>query len=132
MEKEIWVPIFGYEGRYEISNKGKIRNNKLKILQTRLSKCGYERVSLRRRGQKSIQYLVHRLVAEAFIPNPYNKTEVNHLSGVRDQNNVENLSWVTREENQQYSYTNLGRKSNLEGKIGIKKLSSLNLRRVRQ
>jgi hypothetical protein len=126
------VPIFGYEGMYEISNKGKIRNNKLKILQTRLSKGGYERVSLRRRGQKSIQYLVHRLVAEAFIPNPYNKTEVNHLSGVRDQNNVENLSWVTREENQQYSYTNLGRKSNLEGKIGIKKLSSLNLRRVRQ
>lgn len=80
---------------------------------------GYKRVQLYNKG-KSKYILVHRLVAEAFIPNPKNKPQVNHKNGVRDDNRVENLEWTTAQENIQHSYSVLKRnpsKSNL-GKFG--------------
>lgn len=119
MIEEIWLAIKDYEGFYEISNLGRVRNYKTgRLLRLNKQKCGYIRVGLRKKGSKQIKYLVHRLVAQAFISNPYNKEEVNHLSGIRDQNNVGNLEWVTREENQQHSWKNLGRVSNAKGKTG--------------
>lgn len=109
---EIWLPIKGFEGVYEVSNMGQIRS-KDRIInhptgkavkrgsilrQFEHSKNGYMYVSLCKDG-KPKSYLVHRLVAEAFIPNPENKPCVDHINGIRTDCRVENLRWVTHEEN---------------------------------
>jgi HNH endonuclease. len=69
---------------------------------------GYRIVALYRNGKATMKY-VHRLVAEAFIPNPDNKPQVNHLNGDITDNRAENLEWVTGSENQLHSYKLLGR-----------------------
>ena len=76
-----------------------------------LAKSGYLRVQVCRNHKKYIK-LVHRLVAETFIPNPENKCEVNHIDGNKQNNNVENLEWVTRSENILHAYKVLGKKPN--------------------
>lgn len=94
--------------KYEVSNKGKVRivgteNN----LETDIIISGYERVTIN--GIDEYQgRLVHRLVATAFIPNPENKPQVNHKDGDRLNNNVENLEWVTVQENSHHSRDVLG------------------------
>ena len=112
--QEIWLPIPGYEGYYEASNFGNIRSverhvpvqkpgckphttfKKSKVLLPAKDKKGYERVGLTKNGKTA---KVHRLVAQTFISNPFNKPEVNHINGVKDDNRVENLEWVTSKEN---------------------------------
>lgn len=98
---EIWKDFITSNGYYQISNKGNIRFvlfNKGAIIgynPVNQYNCqGYKLASL---GGK--QYRVHRLVAELFIPNPDNKPEVDHINGIKDDNRVENLRWVTRSEN---------------------------------
>ena len=81
-------------------------------------RSGYLHVILRK-NNKSYDFYVHRLVANAFIPNPENKPEVNHKNGIRDDNRVENLEWVTRSENQTHSHAVLGHKSSTYGKCGV-------------
>lgn len=101
MIKEIiWKPIEGYEGLYEISNTGRVKSHqgRKKILNISLKKDGYVQVQLYKE-KKYKQFLVHRLVALAFIDNPDNKYEINHIDGVRDNNNVDNLEWCTSREN---------------------------------
>lgn len=110
---EEWRPIRGYEGRYEVSNVGRVRSSYkrqgfdgVRHLQRR--KAGYVKVDLGYKGAKKT-FDVHRLVAEAFIPNPANKTDVNHINGDKGDNRVSNLEWATRAENMAHSHEVLGR-----------------------
>ena len=99
---EIFVPIEGYS-KYQISNLGRIKSTvgKEKILKTWINK-GYYSVSLMKdKVQKN--HLIHRLVAQAFIPNPENKLEVNHIDGDTKNFNISNLEWSTHSENIHHS-----------------------------
>lgn len=101
--EEMWKDILGYDGVYQVSNFGRVRNvvRGNHILCQSVS-SGYPHVSLNRDGvQKS--FLVHRLVATLFVPNYDNKPEVNHIDGNKLNNNSTNLEWVTPKENQIHS-----------------------------
>ena len=89
---------------YSVSNFGRVKNNKKNTILSPRDLRGYKRVSLWYNG-KANDHRIHRLVAEAFIPNVENKPEVNHKNGIRNDNRVVNLEWVTGKEN--VSYDNL-------------------------
>lgn len=109
---EIWKDIIGYEGIYQVSNMGRVKSldrmvkhskggyakAKGKMIKTTIMPNGYIRVGLAVKG-KCKGFYVHRLVAEAFLPNPHNKEHVDHINTIRDDNRVDNLRWVTRKEN---------------------------------
>ena len=109
---EIWKDIKGYEGKYQVSNLGNIKSlshyyewrgakrlNKGKLLRPyKTGKCPYYTVQIAGKA-----HLVHRLVAETFIENPYGYTEINHKDENRLNNKVENLEWCTHEYNINYS-----------------------------
>lgn len=104
MENEIWKPVIGYENHYEVSNRGNVRSLMYKggrhihtIHQT-LKPSGYYEVILTE-NKKSFYKPVHRLVAEAFVPNPHNKLCVDHIDTNRQNNNASNLRWCTHKEN---------------------------------
>ena len=99
MEEE-WRPVKGYEGLYEVSNMGRVKSlyyGKERIMRTPDNSTGYRNVELARQTPK--RKLVHRLVAEAFIPNPMNLPVVNHLDGDKHNDCVFNLEWCTKKEN---------------------------------
>lgn len=111
MDREVWRWVVGYEGRYMVSNMGKVVS--VPCVQKRGSKSyhkpgitvadndnghGYRVLSLYSDGVQK-QVTVHRLVATAFIPNPDNLPEVNHIDGNKQNNCVSNLEWVTRRQN---------------------------------
>ena len=102
---EEWRDIKGYEGAYQVSSYGRIRsfkNNKVKVLKAQHHYKGYLFVTLLKNGI-SKKYKVHRLVAQAFIPNPNNYPQVNHKDEVKDNNVVENLEWCTASYNNTYN-----------------------------
>ena len=99
---EEWRDIEGYEGLYQVSNEGRVRNVKRnKVRSFSDNGCGYYNVLLSKNGNKTPHY-VHRLVAEAFIPNPNNLPEVNHKNEDKTLNTVENLEWCTSKYNMNY------------------------------
>lgn len=108
---EIWKDIEGFEGYYQISNKGNVRSvNRFDGVHDRqglpikqnLKQNGYLQVGLRKHGKRK-WFGVHRLVAIHFIENPDNKPQVNHIDGNKLNNTVENLEWVTGGENQTHA-----------------------------
>lgn len=102
----IWKDIPGTDGEYKISNQGKVATTKTgRILTPSIDARGYERVCLFKMDRRR-RYKVHRLVAITFIPNPGNKEQVNHKDGNKRNNSVENLEWVTNEENMHHSREN--------------------------
>lgn len=116
-ENEVWKDIIGYEGYYQVSNMGRIKSlarniynkkgnfqrfKKETIKALKVNTDGYHAITLSVNcNDKTIG--VHRLVAQAFIPNPENLLEVNHLDCNRKNNNVENLEWCTHQENIDYT-----------------------------
>lgn len=99
---EEWKPVFRYENSYQVSNLGNVRSIiKSKIINQYCHK--YCRVSLTN-GSKATNFLVHRLVAEAFITNPENKPQINHINGIKNDNRAENSEWVTQSENMLHAY----------------------------
>jgi len=125
---EIWKDVKGYEGLYQVSNKGNVKayprtsiggfgavnyrpEHYMKQYQT---KIGYLTVRLSK-NQKGKNITVHRLVAEAFLDNPENKITVNHINGIKNDNNLINLEWATYKENNNHAYEN-GLNTRLKGK----------------
>ena len=96
--EEIWKPIKNFENRYRVSNLGRIYSITRKTIMKLSMLNGYLRVILYD-GNKTNGYYVHRIVAEAFIPNPQNKPLINHIDENRANNVVSNLEWATSSEN---------------------------------
>ena len=107
--EEIWKDIEGYEGLYQVSNLGKVKSlnynktGKEKELRFNNNGTGYIQVGLTKNKEHK-KFLVHRLVAKTFIPNIDNKTFINHIDGNKKNNDVNNLEWCTKSENQLHAY----------------------------
>lgn len=116
MEQEIWRDIKGYEGKYQVSNFGNVRSlmyhntkgiKRISLLKPATDGKGYLRCALSKNNILTT-FKVHRLVAQAFIPNPNNYPQINHIDGNKKNNKVDNLEWCTNSINQIHAYsTNL-------------------------
>lgn len=107
-EPVAWKQVIGYEGCYEVSSAGDLRSVKINaILAKSLMGAGYVKADLWKNGVRQ-QTSVHRLVAEAFLEKPEGATEINHKNGIKTDNRVTNLEWVSRAENVNHSYYSLG------------------------
>lgn len=118
---EVWKPVKGYEDFYEVSSQGRVRSkDKIrrlgkgkgydrffpsKILSPSINNCGYKIIILNKPGSKVICKSIHRLVAEAFIPNPLNLSDINHKDENKLNNFVDNLEWVSHKDNMRYGTT---------------------------
>ena len=95
--EEIWKDVVGYEGLYQVSNLGKIRSTRCELRQ-QVSNRGYFTVNLYKE-RKQRRKTVHRIVAEAFIPNPLSHSQINHIDENKKNNSVSNLEWCSPSEN---------------------------------
>ena len=112
---EIWKKVDGYDN-YSVSSEGRVRNDKtLRILKAKRSKKGYMCVGLCRNG-KMKSFRVHRLVGQAFLPNPENKECIDHINCIRDDNRVENLRWCSHKENMNNPLSRINNREAQKGK----------------
>ena len=108
MKNEEWRDVVGYEGRYQVSNMGRVKSlgrkdclgriQKERILKPGVNGGGYLKVGLRAGGKQKM-FLVHRLVCQSFHENPDNKPQVNHLNEIKTDNRASNLEWCTCKRN---------------------------------
>jgi hypothetical protein len=114
---EVWKDIPGYDGMYQVSTNGTIYSTRYKRYRKLMKdRYGYSVVGLNKNGSQHF-FLVHRLVAESFLPNPEKKPEVNHIDGNKQNNQIENLEWATRDENMEHAYAvGLAKKGNVPQK----------------
>lgn len=103
--KEEWKDVVGYKGIYKVSNTGKIINSNGKIIKQFKDHKGYLITQLSNNKKKKT-VRVHRIVAYAFIPNPENKPQINHINCNKEDNRIENLEWCTNEENKAHAKLN--------------------------
>lgn len=121
MEKEVWKSIVGYEGLYEVSNKGNVRSskssNKNHFIKGRKDRNGYIRVNLWNNGKRKTK-TVHRLVIEAFIDNNLGfKMSVNHKNEIKEDNRLENLEYCSVSYNDNYGERNNKIRNSLSKKV---------------
>lgn len=137
---EVWKPIKGYEDSYEVSSQGRVRSkDKIrrlgkgkgydrffpsKILSTSINNCGYKIIILNKPGSKVICKSIHRLVAEAFIPNPLNLSDINHKDENKLNNFVDNLEWVSHKDNMRYGTACERRSNTLRNKSQDERIAS--------
>jgi hypothetical protein len=117
MTREIWKDVNGYEGVYQVSNHGRLKGlgrevftktNKTyyipeRIIASTINSRGYRMASLWFNGKGKLK-LLHRIIAETFIPNPENLPQVNHIDGNKLNNDISNLEWVTSQDNIIHAY----------------------------
>ena len=140
MEKEIWKDIKGFEGRYQVSNFGNIKSlpklhkynrgyylTKEKILKNNIGQRGYLYVNLSNENHYSKGYQIHRLVAQAFIPNIENKPCVNHIDGNKRNNIVSNLEWCSYLENNIHAYKTGLKENKSRAKIKVAQIKDGNI-----
>lgn len=132
--EEKWVGIKGFEGKYQISNLGNVKSldytnidkrgfaftKKGKQLKTNINMHGYRTIGFHFNYKNCLKF-IHRLIAEAFIPNPENKPCVHHIDHNKLNNSIDNLMWVSYSENIAYNYSTGGQigKTNMKGKFGV-------------
>lgn len=141
MNQEVWKPVIGWEGLYEVSNQGRVlrrfrfRENgrgyrassdlERNIMKGTINGNGYVQVGLKSGGPLKLAR-VHQLVATAFLSNPQQLPVVDHLNGIKTDNRMENLEWVTPSENTKRAW------EKNTGKMGARrKVSSLDVRHIR-
>ena len=99
---EQWKEIPGYNGLYQVSSWGKVRNAETGVVITPYkNEKGYLKIVLYDHGKRK-KYRINRLVAQAFVPNPYDYPQVNHKDGNKENNSYTNLEWLTNEMNQEH------------------------------
>ena len=139
---EVWKDISGYEGLYRVSNLGRVKSlrryvpckNGVRVVRERVlrpsvHRDGYLKIELRKNAIGE-HPMIHRLVALAFIPNPDNKTQVNHIDGIKRNNSVDNLEWCDQSENQLHAYKN-GLQKPLKGEqVKTSKLTEENIYQI--
>lgn len=145
IDGEIWKDVVGYEGQYMVSNYSRVKSlnkvvnavngftstKKSKVLKQILNAC-YLGISFSNKN-KIKRVMIHRIVAEAFIPNPENKKTVNHVDGNKLNNSIANLEWATYSENIKHAYKMGLSKPNPtnKGKFGILHANSKKIVRIK-
>ncbi len=129
---EYWIDVSNFPD-YQVSNHGRVKNKKTDKILKPYPTRGYLRIGLYDETGRKCK-LVHRLVAEAFIPNPKNKPAVNHINGCKTDNNVTNLEWSTASENLYHAHNNgLRPKLDNQGeKNGFAKLTEAQVIHIKQ